>query len=844
MKREATQRKIAFACALLAFAGCGDVRTSNKPDVGVKVGPLGGATAETGSQIAFVVTLRTQPADDVVIPISSSNPAEATLGSAGQIVFTRDDWQAPHAVTVTGVDDDHADGHQPYEIVFGAIQSADPNYSGLQVASIPGTNLDDEIVGIAVSASSEPTTEAGGETAFTVALRSRPTAIVSVPYSSSDPSEGSVTGQSFEFSPDDWNIPRTITIEGVDDATPDGNQTYAISLGPLVSVDPLWNGLDVTSVLLVNVDDDAPGITVTAPNGATTEAGGVAEFSVQLNSQPSANVILSLASNDDTEGANDFSNLTFTTANWSVAQTVTVTGVDDDAADGAINYQVVFQPAVSTDVAYDGITPPPVDLFNTDDEDPAVTVFPLNGLTTESGSATTFEVVLAAQPANDVDVAVTVSNAKEAKVSPALITFTAADWDVPVTVTVTGKNDFLPDGHKTYDLVLTPAGDATYAALSPTIAHLTNVDDGPPAKVLIYNDNFGTLADEAANALSLIVTSVATQPNFLTELANGPDLVIWEASTGAALDAGIEPALTAWLSSGGRLIYSDTDLDGQAGMQAQLEVTASNPFNVFRSIVSQSTIRGDLFERTTANTIDSPLTGVKVVSGDNGNELSLAVTGTGRLVMGTFVGTTSGAIAVTRDNMAIVNGFAPDDIVGTNNDADAKNDMQELYENEIVYLLDVPKKQWRADHVGPTAVPGLTTVNIPVNVPVTELVKKIRVSFYIQHTNDSDLDIFLVAPDGTTRMEVFTDRGSIGDNFGSGCADAQRTIIDEAASSLIPTSSSGAPFVGTWLPEGSFAPATGMSAAGSWTLEVTDDATSSTSGTVQCWSLLLDLEEN
>ena len=33
--------------------------------------------------------------------------------------------------------------------------------------------------------------------------------------------------------------------------------------------------------------------------------------------------------------------LTFTTANWNVAQTVTVTGVDDALADGSIGYTIV-----------------------------------------------------------------------------------------------------------------------------------------------------------------------------------------------------------------------------------------------------------------------------------------------------------------------------------------------------------------------------------------------------------------------------------------------------------------------------------------------------------------------
>ena len=42
----------------------------------------------------------------------------------------------------------------------------------------------------------------------------------------------------------------------------------------------------------------------------------------------------------------------FTTANWNVAQTVTVTGVDDAVVDGPIAYTIVTAAAVSTDPNY------------------------------------------------------------------------------------------------------------------------------------------------------------------------------------------------------------------------------------------------------------------------------------------------------------------------------------------------------------------------------------------------------------------------------------------------------------------------------------------------------------
>ena len=67
-----------------------------------------------------------------------------------------------------------------------------------------------------------------------------------------------------------------------------------------------------------------------------------------LDTQPTANVTIALSSSDLTEGMVAPSSLTFTTANWNVAQTVTVTGVDDLFQDGNFAYTIVTAPAHGT----------------------------------------------------------------------------------------------------------------------------------------------------------------------------------------------------------------------------------------------------------------------------------------------------------------------------------------------------------------------------------------------------------------------------------------------------------------------------------------------------------------
>ena len=101
---------------------------------------------------------------------------------------------------------------------------------------------------------------------------------------------------------------------------------------PAVSTDATYTGVNAADVAVTNTDNDAAGITVTPTAGlATTEAGGTATFTVVLTTQPTADVTIApeLERHDRRHGRP--ASLTFTTANWNVAQTVTVTGVDDAA---------------------------------------------------------------------------------------------------------------------------------------------------------------------------------------------------------------------------------------------------------------------------------------------------------------------------------------------------------------------------------------------------------------------------------------------------------------------------------------------------------------------------------
>lgn len=83
------------------------------------------------------------------------------------------------------------------------------------------------------------------------------------------------------------------------------------------------------------------GANTSSISGNTTELGGTASFTLALNTQPSADVVIAISSDDTTEGVVSPASLTFTASNWNVAQSISVTGVDDNIHDGDLPDVVV-----------------------------------------------------------------------------------------------------------------------------------------------------------------------------------------------------------------------------------------------------------------------------------------------------------------------------------------------------------------------------------------------------------------------------------------------------------------------------------------------------------------------
>ena len=339
--------------------------------------------------------------------------------------------------------------------------------------------------GFTVSALSNNTSEDEATATFTVVLNAAPTADVFVGVYSDDTSESFVSPQSLLFTAENWDQARTITVTGMDDVFDDGDIAHSIILGAAVSADANYDDRNPSDVSITNVDNDVSGFVFNPNSGlVTNESGQTANLGVSLSTQPSDSVTISFSSSVPTEGdITSTDTLVFTPENWSVEQSIVITGQDDAVIDGNVDYWIETGVVLSGDDGYSGLNPPDVSASNADNDRPDILVHAPWGLvTSEWGGFTPISVSLATAPTHNVTLEFVVDFfAPEGYVDPfsAVMVFTPDDWDTPQSTTITGKNDGIVDGDQEYTIETRnfTSDDANYGGTKPSDITLINLDD-------------------------------------------------------------------------------------------------------------------------------------------------------------------------------------------------------------------------------------------------------------------------------------------------------------------------------------------------------------------------------
>ena len=293
-----------------------------------------------------------------------------------------------------------------------------------------------------------------------------------------DASDYTGVADSYTFAP--YEKYKEIYFRAIDDNLDDDDESVRLSFGQLPDGLTAPTTDDTTTI---NIDDnDRPLLRFGHPHGQQLVNVPVIEgvpfpYPVRLATQPTAEVTVSVTSDDPDTVSVSPSQLVFDEDNWSTPQNVTVTAAHDaDANDDAAGSVNILKSAEGG--GYDGYTDLVI-IPILDDEKRGVWVSPRDLLFVTSPATLTYQVRLTTQPTGDVTVTPVSSHAAPRPVprrhqhvgAPAL--HHTEDWDMPQTADRPRLR-----AHSVWTYVYT-SSEATIS-LTPWQALTTRPTESPP----------------------------------------------------------------------------------------------------------------------------------------------------------------------------------------------------------------------------------------------------------------------------------------------------------------------------------------------------------------------------
>ena len=422
-----------------------------------------------GASESYTVALATQPTGQVTVTITGHSGTDLTLGETS-LTFTTTNWSTAQTVTVTaGQDDDTADDEETL------THTASGGGYGSVAEDLPVTVDDDDEPGLVLSKSSLGPAEGGSES-YTVALATQPTGQVTVTITGHSGTDLTLDETSLTFTTTNWSTAQTVRVTaGQDDDTADDEVTltHTASGGGYGSV---------AEDLPVTVDDDdepglVPGLVLSKSSLGPAE-GASESYTVALATQPTGQVTVTITGHSGTDLTLGETSLTFTTTNWSTAQTVTVTaGQDDDTADDEETLTHTASGGGYGSVAED------LDVTVDDDDEPGLVpglVLSKSSLGPAEGASESYTVALATQPTGQVTVTITGHSGTDLTLGETSLTFTTTNWSTAQTVTVTaGQDDDTADDEETLTHTASGGGYGSVAEDLPVTVDDDDTDTEP-----------------------------------------------------------------------------------------------------------------------------------------------------------------------------------------------------------------------------------------------------------------------------------------------------------------------------------------------------------------------------
>ena len=437
------------------------------PAGNIVVTPAEALSIDEGGSVDLTVALSDAPNADVTVSITKTN-SDITLSSAS-LTFTVDNYDQAQTVSVGAAEDDDAIDDED-TITFsagGGIEAENVSRS----VSVDDNDTPTPSGVMVVAPAREILIEEGSSGTLTVALSVAPTADVSVALSSPD-SEITLTPASLIFTPDNHDQAQTVTVvvEHDDDSIDDEGRIILTASGGIIAPN------ETIAVLIEDDDGPSEGIDVSVANLKIDE-GEFGTFTVRLASAPDADVAISFSFlSIGVQGLTiSPSSLTFTSSNWDIEQTVTVSaGQDDDddsyAAEMTLSASDGYPAAdakVFVEVSDDEANPVRAEIF----------FYPKDRVDIQEGNTFEYRLSLSQPPSSSAIVTLT-TNSPKLTVSPYFLTFTSDDFSEERIATVTALFDD-DETHNSYEIKAEPGPGLSSFPVMREVRVIDSIVEGP-----------------------------------------------------------------------------------------------------------------------------------------------------------------------------------------------------------------------------------------------------------------------------------------------------------------------------------------------------------------------------
>ena len=642
--------------------------------VGVVIAPTQLTVAEgDATGVSYSVKLTSEPAGDVTVTVSGHSGTDVALSgttlTSNVLTFTTVNWATAQTVTVKAAEDDDAVTDTAVTLAHAVASTDDSAYDALSDLSVSVAITENDAVGVEIDPT-ELTVAEGSSMDYTVKLTSEPAGDVVVTVSGHADSGATLSGTSLSaddeltFTTGNWSTAQTVTVTGTDDDTAEANETVTLAHAVASTDDSAYDALSDLSVTVTVEDDDSVGVEID-PTELTVAEGSSMDYTVKLTSEPAGDVVVTVSGHADSGAtlsgtslsADD--ELTFTTGNWSTAQTVTVTGTDDDTAEANETVTLAHAVASADDSAYDALSDVSVTVTVEDDDSVGVEIAPTT-LTVTEGDATGvgYTVVLTSEPAGDVTVTISGHSGTDLSIASAglsgddELTFTTANWATAQTVKVTAAEDgdAVADADVTLAHAIASADDTDYDALADVEVTVSITDNDSVGVMIAPTTLTVTEGDATGVGYTVVLTSEPAGDVTVTISGHsGTDLSI--ASAGLSGDDELTFTTANWATAQTVKVTAaedgdavadadvtlahaiasadDTDYDALADVEVTVSITDNDSVGVMIAPTTLTVTEGDATGvGYTVVLTSEPAGDVTVtISGHSGTDLSIASAG-------------------------------------------------------------------------------------------------------------------------------------------------------------------------------------------------------------------------